>query len=105
MAAILSSKTKPTAVFCNTDTFAIGAIKCANDHGYKVPDDISFIGIDDILLANCITPKLTTIRIDKIKMGTLAMELIANKIKGNEVKSVVVQSDNLIVRESVKKTN
>ncbi len=102
MATILKSNLKPTAVFCTTDMFAIGAIKCAKDSGFKVPDDISFIGIDDIFLANYISPKLTTIRIDKLKMGTLAMELIINKIEGNEANSMVVESDNLVIRESVK---
>ncbi|HOJ09578.1 MAG TPA: LacI family DNA-binding transcriptional regulator [Clostridiales bacterium] len=103
MKAILKSKFKPTAVFCTTDMFAIGAIKCAKDSGYKVPEDISFISIDDIFLANYIEPKLTTIRIDKFKMGTLAMELIIDKIEGKSTESITVDSDNLVIRESVKK--
>jgi LacI family repressor for deo operon, udp, cdd, tsx, nupC, and nupG len=99
--SILGGKQRPTAIFCTTDTFAIGAMKCAKDMGLSIPKDISFIGIDDIFLANYVEPKLTTIKIDKFKIGSLAMELIMDKIEGKEVNSVVVDSDYLIVRDSV----
>jgi hypothetical protein len=105
MKTILENKHKPTAVFCTTDTFAIGAMKCAKDMGFKVPEDISFIGIDDIFLSNYIEPKLSTIKIDKFRMGSLAMELIMDKIQGKKVNSVVVDSDHLVIRESVKCRN
>lgn len=101
MEKILKSPQKPTAVFCSGDIFAIGAMKCSKDNGYKVPEDISFISIDDILLSGYIEPKLTTIRIDKEKMGKLAMELIVKKINGEAVSSMTVESDNIIVRETV----
>ena len=105
MERILRCNKKPTAVFCTTDMFAVAAVKCAKDHGYKVPEDISFCSIDDIILSNYIEPNLTTVRIDKFKIGSLAMELIAKKIDGLEPDSVVVKSDNLIIRESVTKIN
>lgn len=95
------SKSTPTAVFCAGDIFAIAAIRCARDRGFKVPEDISFIGIDDILLSRYIEPSLTTIKIDKIQMGILAMELLVKKINGDIVKSVIVESDNIILRNSV----
>lgn len=101
MERILGNEPVPSAVFCPGDIFAIGAIKCVKDHGYKVPEDISVIAIDDILLSRYFEPKLTTIRIDKEKMGKLAMDLIVRKINGEQVKSVIVESDNIIVRNSV----
>ena len=103
MANILrSNNSVPTAVFCAGDIFAIGAIRCAKEFGYKVPDDISFVGIDDIILSRYVEPKLTTVKIDKALMGSLAMELIVKKINGEQVKSEIVESDNLIIRDSVK---
>jgi DNA-binding LacI/PurR family transcriptional regulator len=98
---ILQSGDIPTAVFCATDIFAIGAMKCAKSKGYKVPEDISFIGIDDILLAQYVEPALTTIRIDKAKMGDIAMDMIIQRINGKEPESVVLESDKLIIRDSV----
>ena len=101
MERILKSRTIPSAVFCSGDLFAISAIKCAKDNGYKVPEDISFIAVDDILLSRYIEPKLTTVKIDKEKMGSLAMELIIKKINNEQVDSIIVESDNIIERDSV----
>jgi len=101
MERILKKNPIPTAVFCAGDIFAIGAIKCSKDHGYRIPKDLSFTAVDDILLSRYIEPKLTTVRIDMTKMGILALELIVKKINGEQMESVMIESDNLIVRESV----
>lgn len=102
METILCKDTLPTAVMCAVDSFAIGAMRCAKDKGYKIPDDISFIGIDDIFLSNYTEPKLTTVKIDKALMGSLAMEMIIKKINGHSVKTRIIKSNNIIQRDSVK---
>jgi len=102
MQRILNSQNIPTAVLCTVDMYAASAIKCVKANGYRVPEDISFIGIDDIILSRFIEPALTTIRIDKKLMGSLAMDMIVKKINGQQVNNVVVASDNLIVRDSVR---
>lgn len=101
MKKLLDCKPSPTAIFCLVDIFAIGAIRYAKDCGFRIPHDISFISIDDILLSRYCEPKLTTIRIDKEKMGCLAMEAIIKKINGESAASIIVKSDELIVRDSV----
>lgn len=77
-------------------------MRCSDAKGYSIPDDISFCSIDDILLSRYIKPKLTTIRIDKFKMGSLALELLIKKMNGEPSINLTVESDNLIIRESVK---
>lgn len=37
----------PTAIFCNSDEMAIGAIMAVKDLGLRVPQDISIVGIDN----------------------------------------------------------
>lgn len=103
MERIIKSGQIPTAVFCPTDMFAIGAMKCCKDNGFKIPSEISFAAIDNIILSKYIEPKLTTIAIDMLQMGRLAMELIVRKINGEPAESVIVKSDNLIIRDSVAK--
>jgi LacI family transcriptional regulator len=103
MQSILHGKNIPTAVFCSIDSFAIGAMRGARDMGYAVPDDISFIGIDNISLSAYFKPGLTTINIDKENLGELAMNMIVQKIEGMKVDSAYVASDQLVVRDSVKK--
>ncbi len=97
---LFSKEKRPSAVVCTVDSFAIGAMRCAKDMNFSLPKDISFIGIDDILLSRYIEPKLTTIGIDKVEMGALAMDLLQQKIKGNETESVLLPME-LIVRDSV----
>ena len=101
---IISSENRPTSILCTVDSFAIGAIRCAREYGLSVPDDISVMGIDDILLARYIEPKLTTVGIDKEQMGILAMDLLQKKINKEEAESILLPM-NIIVRDSVKNLN
>ncbi|MBQ3125270.1 MAG: LacI family DNA-binding transcriptional regulator [Clostridia bacterium] len=99
---LLSGDTTPSAVVCTVDSFAIGAMRCAKDMGFSVPNDISFIGIDDILLSRYIEPKLTTMGIDKVEMGKMAMDMLFKQIEGETAQSVLLPME-LIERDSVKK--
>jgi len=94
----------PTAIIAGNDLMAMGAIKALNDLNYKVPDDISVMGFDDIELAKSYNPSLTTIKVPKRRMGSLAVNvLIHNKIEGNEEIPVkIILPVELVVRESCK---
>ncbi|MBR7092443.1 MAG: LacI family DNA-binding transcriptional regulator [Clostridia bacterium] len=102
MKNILLSAKSPTAVFCCADIYAIGAIKCLKDLHYKVPDDVSVSGIDDILLARYTDPTITTVKVDKCEIGQKAINLLINLINGLSVASITIRPDQLIVRESTK---
>ncbi len=67
-----------TAVFAASDEMAIGAMRCIHDHGLRVPDDISVIGFDDIVIANMITPKLTTIAQPLEEIGKMAVQSLVS---------------------------
>jgi len=57
-------KTLPdlSAVFAFSDIMAIGAMRALQDHGLRVPEDVSVCGFDGIELAGYLSPRLTTIR-------------------------------------------
>lgn len=103
MQGIIDSKKLPSAIFCSTDMFAIEAMRCAMDNNLKIPDDISFIGIDDIIISKYVNPPLTTVQIDKKKMGILAMDMIVNEIEHKNSQSISLPANVLIKRKSVKK--
>jgi DNA-binding LacI/PurR family transcriptional regulator len=103
MEAILNAGKLPTAVFCAGDLYAIGAIRGAQQRGCPVPERISFIGMDDIILSSHITPPLTTISYNTFDMGKLAVDLLMKKIRGEAVRSHTVPSENLIERASVRR--
>ncbi|MEN3008688.1 LacI family DNA-binding transcriptional regulator [Pseudothermotoga sp.] len=88
-----------TAVFCYNDIFAFATIKALKDHGWRVPEDVSVVGIDDLVFCSLISPPLTTIRIDRFQLGSDAFNMVINKIQVTEK----VNSVELVRRESVKK--
>lgn len=100
---LLSSSQMPSAVFCCADIYAIGAIKYIKELGLKIPDDISVVSVDDIILSQYIEPPLTTVKIDKVEMGRLAMNLLIKKIEKETVESLILKSDNLVIRKSTRK--
>ncbi|WP_242847959.1 LacI family DNA-binding transcriptional regulator [Inediibacterium massiliense] len=94
----------PSAIFATSDVMAVGAINCLFDHGYKVPDDISVVGFNDIKLASIYRPKLTTIHQPIYDIGAVAMRMIVKQINGEEVdRKAVTLPHELIERESSKK--
>jgi DNA-binding LacI/PurR family transcriptional regulator len=76
MHRLLAAPRRPTAVFCRTDLLALGALQAARDMGLRVPEDLSVIGHDDLLLAELADPPLTTVRIDKARIGQEATDLL-----------------------------
>ena len=103
MKNILDSAKHPTAVFCAGDIFAIGSMNCSYDMGYKVPDDISFCAIDDIIISKYCSPKLTTVTLNKAEMGEKAVEILDAQINNKPFEKMhMVKSDEIIIRDSVR---
>ena len=103
MNRILSFDRIPSSLFCASDICAIGAMRCIKEYGLRIPDDISVIGIDDIILSSFVEPSLTTIKIDKKKIGRLAVEMIIDRIKKEKSENIKISSNELIIRNSTKK--
>lgn len=64
----------PTAFFACNDFIAAGAIRALLQVGYRVPEDISIIGFDDVQICSFVSPPLSTMRIDRSRMGELGVE-------------------------------
>ena len=101
--SLLESHPEITAVFGCNDEVSIAIIKAAQEAGRQVPDDLSIVGFDNILLAQHIAPALSTMRVDKMGMGRLAAQQLLNRIEFPESGKVrMVISPSLIQRQSVK---
>lgn len=81
IAQVMNSENRPTAFLCTGDIFAVYTINALYDIGFKVPDDVSVIGIDDIIMSAYFRPTLTTVRIDKSQMSIMALNLLLNMIE------------------------
>lgn len=100
-----SSTNPPTAIFAAHDTMAYGAIRAMSEHSISVPDDISIIGLNDLLLSAYLKPSLTTFRVDfKEAMAQMTSDIIHAIEKGVGHESVRRTSKlEFIERESCRK--
>lgn len=87
---------RPTAICAVTDTVAIGVLRGARELKLRVPEDLSVIGFDDLPVGQWVTPTLTTLSIDRNRLGR---DLAALIIAGGEPREKVVVPT-LVVRES-----
>ncbi len=103
MKALLGQDNHIDAVFCANDFMAIGAMRYALERGYKVPEDIAFIGFDDVDLSRMVTPSLTTVKQPFFEKGVLAGQVLMESIKGSVVNPLMVYElpYEIIIRESL----
>ncbi len=100
MEKILKRHPDVTAVVCNSDVFAIGALSACRRHGLRVPGDISIAGYDDFDFAELLDPALTTISVPAREMGKIAAERLWLAIaKGQAAEGRLVETE-LVVRGS-----
>jgi len=78
---ILSQPEIPTVIFCGSDLIAMGAMNALEEAGVEVPEDVSVIGIDDISFAFLARPPLTTIRVPRERLGTIAFQALDKMLK------------------------
>lgn len=60
----------------SNDEMACGAVKALQEAGRSVPGDVAVVGFDNLPLGQAITPALTTVAVDREKMGRRAVELL-----------------------------
>jgi LacI family transcriptional regulator len=75
----------PTAIFCASDAIAYGCMEVLRTHGIRVPEDVSVVGFDDMLLASMTDPPLTTVRQPFRTMGQRAVEILLTQIHNERV--------------------
>ena len=101
---IQSWKEKPEAIIAFSDDIAMGLIKALTELGFRVPEDVSVSGYDDIQFASLFSPALTTIKQDKKRIAETAaiklLDIIEKKEVSKGVTSVPVQ---LMIRQSTKR--
>ena len=98
---LLQQSERPTAIFATTDWMAFGALNAVLDAGLRVPEDISIVGLDDLVFSAHLRPPLTTVAVPKIELARQATTLLFKQIDGerdNTATSFV--QPYLVVRES-----
>lgn len=95
-------KERPTAVWAQNDIMAAGFLKQCTVRGFRVPEDISILGMDNIELATMVTPALSTIHQPFREIAQAAINIIMENrdVQPLEHPQYVSVEPSLVVRES-----
>lgn len=77
-------------IFCGSDTLAHGVLAELHYNNVSIPEDIAVFGFGDQVFAEFTHPRLTTVRINRAKMGQLAAETLLTKINGEELPENII---------------
>jgi DNA-binding LacI/PurR family transcriptional regulator len=80
MQQLMALEEPPTAIFAANDILAIGALQKAHALGYRIPDDLSIVGMDDIYAATTTSPPLTTVAKPKYEIGVQAANFLLSRM-------------------------
>lgn len=98
---MLSGAYRPTALAVANLMSAFGVMAAIHDLGLCIPSDISVIAADDHIVADNVSPRLTTVRLPQYEMGVQATQMLLRTIDGEPASQIVVDAPHeLIIRES-----
>ncbi|WP_261833862.1 LacI family DNA-binding transcriptional regulator [Vibrio ishigakensis] len=98
---LIESNIHFSAIFAANDQTAYGAIKALTDNGYKVPEDVSVVGFDDLPTSQYFTPAITTLRQPIEEVGVICARSIINMLNGDPYETRIPPID-LMVRQSTR---
>lgn len=101
-AMLVKMERLPSAFFCENDYNALCLLGALYNLGYRVPQDVSVIGFDNVPESSIVTPHLTTVNVDKKALGRTAVNRLHAIITGEDADVTLNQmlSVGLILRDS-----
>lgn len=98
MTNLLTKSVPMTGVVCYNDNMAAGVLSVAHDNGIAVPEDLSVIGFDDVLIARYVYPRLTTVRYPIEMMAEKAINLALKLANDENIEAEVLRFSPTVVR-------
>ncbi|MEM6670345.1 MAG: LacI family DNA-binding transcriptional regulator [Pseudomonadota bacterium] len=99
--AFLERRDRPTAIICGNDVLAAGVVMGAQKMGFRVPQEVSVTGFDDIDIATLLNPPLTTVHVPHRRMGRIAAQTLLSMRSSNENELSTCFKTDFIQRESL----
>ncbi|WP_029215025.1 LacI family DNA-binding transcriptional regulator [Kallotenue papyrolyticum] len=88
-----------SAIFAANDQSAYGAMLALFNHGYRIPEDVSVVGFDNLFLSAYTLPPLTTVHHPAVEMGQAAAEGLLRMLR-DEAPNLPSFSAELVIRQS-----
>lgn len=91
-----------SAVIAYNDLVAIGFIQAVCRAGFRVPQDVSVVGFDNIIECTLIEPRLTTLAAPLVSLGSVAVNHLVRRTQRplGDYDDLVVLPSRLVIRES-----
>ena len=102
---LLARRRDFSALICQNDIAALGAIEQCFKQGIKVPDEISIVGFDNIRESEFFPVPLTTAGIDLKTLSKKALKLLLEGMRTGEKRKIFKIKPELIIRQSVRNIN
>ena len=90
LARLLEARPETDAVFCSSDTLALGVLTEAQARGIKVPDQLRVMGFGDNNFAADTHPALSTVRIDGMAIGRQAARFVIDRVEGRPIPERII---------------
>lgn len=82
MKRLLAANREMTAAFVTNYDMTLGAVMALNEAGIRVPEDLSFIGFDNVQVAQVVKPPLTIVVQPIAKIAETAAEILLSRLAG-----------------------
>jgi DNA-binding LacI/PurR family transcriptional regulator len=101
MSFFMSLPERPTAIVTIDDIVALGVLRGVTELGYRVPQDLSLVGFNNIMMSELSSPPLSSIDIGIYQMGYTASQTLIRAVKEEPIhQNRIIIPHRLIVRES-----
>lgn len=101
---MIRSGNVPRAIFAAGDYMALGAIRALKEEGYRIPEEVSVLGFDNVVPSEYSDPPLTTVSQDGLTIGKEAIKSLLTYINENKKIESKKIGTRLVIRSSVKES-
>lgn len=99
---LLKREYRPEVIFTSNDMLAFGVYRAAYNCGIRIPEDLSVMGYDNIIMTDKIIPPLTSYYTPAEEISKAAVEYICGCISGEKIHGFPIYEGKLVLRDSVK---
>lgn len=100
---LLDSENPPTAVFVTNYEMTLGAVMAINERNVKMPEELSFIGFDNLQMAKIVKPTLSIVVQPMEQIGETAANILLKRLKGDmsNFPSMFRLKTELLIKDSI----
>jgi LacI family transcriptional regulator len=91
---------RPSAIFAGADIAALGVLRAAEEHGLRVPEDLTVVGYDNIYASTINRVSLTTVDQSGHLTGTARIRMLLERINGRTEPKQYVVTPQLVIRRT-----